>query len=154
VTDPASPVVRPFERAELVGDWRLRSWVATGDDGDEHPMGARPEGLLVYTDAGSMITTIGRAGRPAIDGGDILSGPDDQRLEAFTTFIAYSGTFTIDGLEVVHDVTMSLFPNWIGTQQRRHVALSPDGSVLELSAGPFVLRGRLSVQRLVWERVG
>jgi hypothetical protein len=100
-----------------------------------------------------MITTIGRAGRPPIDGGDILSGPDDQRLDAFTTFIAYSGTFTVDSGQVVHDVTMSLFPNWIGTRQRRHVALSADGSVLELSADPFVLRGRLSVQRLVWERV-
>lgn len=139
--------------ADLVGTWRLRSWVAEGDDGVEHPMGEAPEGLLVYTPGGTMITTIGRAGRTPIDGGDMLAGPVDQRLEAMTSFIAYSGSFGVDGGDVVHDVTMSLFPNWIGTTQRRHVALTPDGRELTLSADPFVLRGRLSTQRLVWERV-
>jgi hypothetical protein len=140
--------------ADLIGTWRLRSWTATADDGVEHPMGDPPEGVLVYTADGTMITTIGRADRPPIDGGDMLAGPDAQRLEAFTSFIAYSGTFRVDGDDVVHTVEMSLFPNWIGTEQRRHVSLGGGGRELELSAGPFVLRGRLSVQRLRWERVG
>ncbi|HEU0242498.1 MAG TPA: lipocalin-like domain-containing protein [Candidatus Limnocylindrales bacterium] len=144
----------PLTAADLVGTWRLRSWVAEADDGDQHPMGDPPEGVLVYTPDGTMITTIGRAGRSPIDGGDMLAGPDAQRLDAFTSFIAYSGTFAVEDGDVVHDVTMSLFPNWIGTRQRRHVALSDDGRHLELSADPFVLRGRLSVQRLRWERVG
>jgi hypothetical protein len=102
---------------------------------------------------GTMITTIGRAGRPPIDGGDLLAGPVEQRLEAMTTFIAYAGTFHVEGGDVVHDVTMSLFPNWIGTTQRRHVALTDDGHTLELRSDPFVLRGRRSAQRLTWERV-
>jgi hypothetical protein len=140
--------------ADLIGTWRLRSWTATADDGVEHPMGDPPEGVLVYTADGTMITTIGRAARPPIDGGDMLAGPDAQRLEAFTSFIAYSGTFRLDGDDVVHRVEMSLFPNWIGTDQRRHVSLASGGRELVLSAGPFVLRGRLSVQRLRWERVG
>jgi hypothetical protein len=140
-------------RGILTGTWRLRSWTATGDDGVEHPMGDPPEGVLVYTADGTMITTIGRAGRTPIDGGDMLRGPDDQRLEAFTSFIAYSGTWHVEGTDVVHDVTMSLFPNWIGTAQRRHVALADEARSLELSTDPMVLRGRLSIQRLRWERV-
>ena len=48
---------------------------------------------------------------------------------------------------------MSLFPNWVGTAQRRHVTLSADGSELILSADPFVVRGRLGTQVLTWERV-
>jgi hypothetical protein len=139
--------------ADLVGTWRLQSWTATGDDGVEHPMGDPPEGVLVYTPDGTMITTIGRAGRTPIDGGDMLAGPDPQRLDAFTSFIAYSGSFGVDGDDVIHDVTMSLFPNWIGTRQQRHVDLSDDGHALELSTDPFILRGRLSVQRLRWVRV-
>jgi hypothetical protein len=146
--------VDPLRAADLVGTWRLRSWTATADDGIEHPMGEAPEGVLVYTTDGTMITAIGRAGRRPIAGGDILAGPDDQRLEAFTSFIAYSGSYEVDGGDVVHDVAMSLFPNWIGTRQRRHVALSDDGRSLELSTDPMILRGRLSVQRLLWERVG
>jgi hypothetical protein len=139
--------------ADLVGTWRLLTWTTEGADGVVHPMGEIPEGVLVYTVEGTMITTIGRAGRPPIDGGDMLAGPVGQRLDAMTTFIAYSGTFRVDGGEVVHDVTMSLFPNWIGTTQRRHLAMSADGRELTLSADPFLLRGRLSTQRLTWERV-
>ena len=138
---------------DLVGTWRLTSWTSAGEDGVRHPMGDPPEGVLVYTAGGTMITTIGRAGRSPIDGGDMLSGPDEQRLDAFTSFIAYSGTFTVAGDDVVHDVTMSLFPNWVGTRQVRHVTLEDGGRTLELSTDPFVLRGRLSVQRLRWERV-
>ena len=140
--------------ADLVGTWRLTAWRSEGEDGVVHPMGEPPEGVLVYTQDGTMITTIGRAGRPPIDGGDLLAGPTEQRLDAMTTFIAYSGTFRVDGGDVVHDVTMSLFPNWIGTTQRRHVTFADDGRTLTLSAEPFVLRGRLSTQRLTWERVG
>lgn len=140
--------------ADLVGTWRLVSWTSEGDDGAEYPMGEDPEGVLVYTPDGTMITTIGRRGRTPIDGGDLLAGPVDQRLAAMTTFIAYAGTFRVEDGDVVHEVTMSLFPNWIGTTQRRHVALHDDGRALELSSDPFVLRGRRSTQRLAWERIG
>lgn len=140
--------------ADLVGTWRLLAWTSEGEDGIVHPMGEVPEGVLVYTADGTMITTIGRSDRPVIDGGDMLAGPVDQRLDAMTTFIAYSGSFRVDGGDVVHDVTMSLFPNWVGTTQRRHVTLSGGGRGLTLSSDPFLLRGRLSTQRLTWERVG
>lgn len=140
--------------SDLVGTWRLRTWVAEGDDGSiAQPMGEAPEGVLVYTADGTMITTIGRPDRPPIDGGDMLAGPPDQQIAAMTTFIAYSGSFRVEGGDVLHDVTMSLFPNWVGTQQRRHVAFSNGGRELTLSSDPLVLRGRLSVQRLTWERV-
>ena len=48
---------------------------------------------------------------------------------------------------------MSLFPNWVGTAQRRHVELSADGRSLVLSSDAFLLRGRMSGQRLTWERI-
>jgi hypothetical protein len=147
-------IARALRAADLVGTWRLRAWESVDDDGSvEHPMGEAPEGVLVYTADGTMITTIGRAGRTPIDGGDVLAGPVDQRLEAMVSFIAYSGSFGVDGGDVVHDVTMSLFPNWVGTTQRRHVALSPDASILTLSADPFLVGGRRGAQRLTWERV-
>ena len=68
-------------------------------------------------------------------------------------FIAYSGRFRVDGGDVIHQVEMSLFPNWVGTTQRRHVALEADGDRLVLTSDPFVVRGRLGVQRLTWERI-
>jgi hypothetical protein len=139
--------------SDLVGTWRLVTWTSEGEDGVQTPMGERPEGVVVYTADGTMITTIGRAGRPWIDGTDMHGGPVEQRLEAWSTFIAYSGSFRVDGGDLVHDVTMSLYPNWVGTSQRRHVTLSEDGSALVLSADPFVVRGRLGTHVLTWVRV-
>jgi hypothetical protein len=139
--------------ADLVGTWRLLTWTSEGEDGVETPMGERPEGIVVYTADGTMITTIGRAGRPPIDGTDMHGGPVEQRLDAMATYIAYSGRFHVEGDEVVHEVTMSLYPNWVGTAQRRRVELSADGEGLALSSDPFVVRGRLGTHRLTWERV-
>ena len=45
---------------------------------------------------------------------------------------------------------MSLFPNWVGTDQRRHVAF--DGDQLTLSTPPMPFSGRTRVYRAVWRR--
>jgi hypothetical protein len=142
-------------REDLLGAWELLSWEAVGEDGSrDHPMGIDPQGVVVYTPDGTMMTTLGRRHRAPIDGGDLLTGPDDQRLAAFGSFIAYTSRFRIEGGDVIHEVVMSLFPNWVGTAQRRHVQLSSDRQGLVLSSDPFLLRGRTSRQVLAWRRVG
>jgi hypothetical protein len=139
---------------DLVGSWRLERWESTADDGSvAMPFGERPEGILVYHPDGTMITTIAPAGRPRLSSPDPLrGGPDDERRRAAESFVAYGGTWTVSGADVVHAVTMSLYPNWVGTSQRRHVRLDADGARLELSTDPFALDGRRAVQRLTWRR--
>ncbi|MHB8398483.1 MAG: lipocalin-like domain-containing protein [Candidatus Limnocylindrales bacterium] len=155
MSDVATQAVSPpLSRGDLIGAWRLRRWDTAFDDGSiGFVMGAQPLGLIVYTIDGTMITTICAADRPAIESDDPLGGPDGQRLAALGSFIAYSGTFRIDGADVVHDVAISLFPNWVGGSQRRHVAMSSDGQILTLSTDPLLAGGRRGVQRLVWERI-
>lgn len=137
----------------LIGSWYLVSWESVGEDGSvELPMGEAPEGFLVYTPDGEVITTIGRAGRPPISAGDMLSGPADERLAAMAGFIAFSGTFQTEGGDVLHEVRMSLFPNWVGGVQRRHTSLSPDARRLTLSTDLMTVRGRAGRHRLVWQR--
>ena len=143
----------PLAAGDLIGSWLLRQWVLTLEDGSqEAPFGAEPQGLVVYTTDGRMITTIGSRERPRA-GTDLASGDDAARLAAIRTFIAYSGTFAIDGDDVVHTVEMSLDPAWIGTQQRRHGELSDDGRRLILSTDPLLVVGRRGRPRLTWERV-
>jgi len=141
-------------RAGLVGAWRLLTWESIDDAGAvDHPMGPDAEGVVVYTPDGTMMTTLGRRGRMPITGDDMLAGPDAERLASFGSFIAYTARFRIEGGDVIHQVEMSLFPNWVGTAQRRHVQLAADGRSLILSSDPFLLRGRMSRQRLSWERI-
>ncbi len=142
------------DRSELVGAWHLRSWESAFDDGSVgNIMGVAPAGVLVYTADGTVIVTISASNRPPIDGNDPFGGPDDQRLAAMGTFLAYAGSYHVDGSDVVHEVAISLYPNWVGGSQRRHAALSEDGRTLTLSTDPVLAGGRRSVQRLTWGRI-
>ena len=138
--------------ADLVGTWSLRRWEALAEDGTVRtPFGEAPLGYVVYTVDGRMITTISRADRAPI-GGDLLAGPEAGRLDAFASFIAYSGTFKVAGDTVTHRVEMSLFPDWVGSIQRRSVELSSDGQRLTLSTTQLA-GGRTDRHVLTWERV-
>lgn len=138
-------------RSRLLGTWRLLDWEATGADGvGWRPFGDLPLGYVVYTHDGRMITTISRAHRAAV-GGDLLSAPDAGRAAAFASFLAYSGTFSLEGADVLHHVEVSLYPDWVGTTQRRHVDLSADDSTLTLSTAPT--GDPPARHRLRWRRV-
>ena len=139
-------------RSALIGTWRLLSWEAVrAEGGVQRPFGAGPLGYLVYTDAGRMLTTISRAGRASI-GGDLLTGPEAGRAVAFASFVAYSGTFSVVGEHVLHHVEMSLFPDWVGTTQRRRVEIDALARLLVLR--PEVIPGSGAVEHVLrWERV-
>jgi hypothetical protein len=138
---------------DLMGTWELRRWELEADDGAvERPFGPRPQGIVVYTADGHMVTTIGHPDR-AVAGRDLLSVDDAARRSAVATFIAYSGTYVVEGDDVVHTVAMSLDPAWVGTHQRRHARLSDEGRTLTLSTDPLLVAGRRGRHRLTWERV-
>lgn len=138
----------------LVGGWRLASWASLADDGAEtHPMGDAPDGLLAYTAAGTMVAIMTVGDRPKFATDDLTGGTPDERAAAFATCIAYAGRFSVEGDTITHRVETSLFPNWIGTEQRRRFALSDDERTLTLMSPPLVMRGTTRVQRLVWQRV-
>jgi len=116
-------------------------------------MGEAPEGLLVYSGDGTMAGIMGPADRPRFASDDVTGGTNEERARAFTTFVAYGGGYVIDGTSVVHTVERSLFPNWIGTSQRREWELDGSGDLLVLTSPPLLLGGQVRVQRLTWERV-
>lgn len=137
----------------LVGGWRLRSWVSIADDGSEAlPMGETPHGLVVYSADGKMIGIMGPGDRPRFATDDVTGGTIEERARAFATFIAYGGSYEVDGDTVTHRVETSLFPNWIGTTQRRRWQLDETGRHLTMTSPPLVLGGSTRIQRLTWER--
>jgi len=140
--------------ARLIGAWRLRHWVALADDGSEsQPMGQEPDGLLVYSGDATMITVLGPSERPRFESDDVTGGTDEERVRAFATYVAYGGSYEVDGDMVSHQVETSLFPNWIGTVQRRRWEVDEPGRRLTLTSPPVALGGATRIQRLSWERV-
>jgi hypothetical protein len=64
---------------------------------------------------------ISRAGRPGFAANDLFGGTMPERAQGF---VAYAGRYRFDGDRVVHHVELSLFPNWVGSDQERAVELS------------------------------
>ena len=139
-------------REALVGAWQLLSWENRAADGQvTYPMGPDALGSLLYTASGRFSVTISRRGRAGFAAGDLLSGTTEEQARAVEGFVAYAGRYSFHGDRVVHHVELSLFPNWVGTDQERSVERT--GDRLTLSASPLLLAGTQQVPRLVWERV-
>ena len=142
----------------LLGTWHLVRWEITYGDGraPSLPFGADATGLICYTSDGSMNACIARAGRIRLSSDSVRSAPVAERLAAFESFFQYAGPYQIHGApgrqQVVHTVTHSLNPNFVGTQQVRNMTFAADGQ-LTLSASDTV-PGTTTARHhsLVWRR--
>ncbi|MZE70490.1 lipocalin-like domain-containing protein [Streptomyces sp. SID5789] len=141
-------------RAALVGTWRLVSYEAVAvDDGEVvHPFGERPLGLLVYTPDGYMSAQIAAPDRPRFDGSRLEAGRPEELAGAARQYLAYAGPFHVrDDRTVVHQVALSLFPNWTGHAQLRVARMA--GETLELAlTEPARIWGRTRTGVLTWHR--
>ena len=124
------------------------------DRADGWPMGENPTGLILYTADGYMSAQLGPADRQRFASDIITDGTDAEYAHAARTFIAYSGRFFCDedAKMVTHQVHVSVFPNWVGTDQLRAVDFEHD--LLRLSSklgAPGSSPG--AVQVLTWRRL-
>ncbi|HSC90653.1 MAG TPA: lipocalin-like domain-containing protein [Gaiellaceae bacterium] len=116
---------------QLCGRWRLVSYVARAHDGSlTYPFGADARGSLVYTEGGWMAAQLCAGDRGALGTADLLGGSEAERAEAFSGYVAYCGSYEVRGDVVVHHVAMSLFPNWVGSEQARSFVVAGDELVL------------------------
>lgn len=142
----------------LIGTWHLLRWDISYGDGRAPtlPFGAAATGLILYTHDGSMSACIATAGRAKLSTESVRSAPMDEQLAAFGSFFQYAGRYRIqrqDGrLQVVHSVTQSLNPNFVGTEQTRWIDWPADGQ-LALSASDIVPGTAVARHhRLLWQR--
>jgi hypothetical protein len=142
----------------LLGTWHLRRWEIAYGDGRAPtlPFGADAVGLIQYTDDGGMSACIARAGRPRLSAESMRRLPAAEAAAAFESYFQYAGRYTLRELEgrpqVVHRVTMSLNPNFVGSEQVRDMHFDADGR-LTLSAWDTLPGGTVQRHhRLQWER--
>jgi hypothetical protein len=120
----------------------------------DYPYGSRPVGLIAYEKDGCMAVQVMGERRALFSTLDKSSGTVEETRNAFLSYEAYFGTFEVDEAtgSVIHRVEASLFPNWIGTEQRRRASIS--GSRLTLETPPLPYEGSMMTRALVWERIG
>jgi Lipocalin-like domain len=155
ITDEVRPRALAFQSVakRLVGHWNLVSCESMADGRIEYPYGEDAVGQIAYDAAGHMAVQIMRPGRKPFAAGDPGAGTPDELSAAFLGYAAYYGTYSVDESAgvVTHHLAASLFPNWVGSDQRRHYVL--EGDRLTLTTPPILSRGKPRVFRLVWKRV-
>ncbi|MGB1253326.1 MAG: lipocalin-like domain-containing protein, partial [Candidatus Promineifilaceae bacterium] len=79
----------------------------------------------------------------------------EEKASAIDGYVSYSGTFRTKGQLVIHSVTFSLLPNWIGTDLIREMRWTEDDpQQLVLSTTPQTTRsGKQVVNRLRWQKL-
>ncbi len=138
----------------VIGAWRLLSWVAEDAESGKitHVFGERPNGYLIYTAGGRMSVNLSADGRKPLSG-DRFSTPADERAQAFSTAIAYSGTYDITAEGIMHHVEVATFQNWVGTEQFRYVVV--EGETMNVKTPPIKgpPDGKTKVMTLVFKRL-
>jgi hypothetical protein len=136
---------------KLAGTWKLVAWRRVAADGTiTYPLGADAVGMLIYTPGGRMAVQITAANRPALPTADPLGGDEQLRANAYSTCLAYVGTYEVRGESVVHEIETSLFPDWSGEEQTRSLAFE-DGELV-LRTPPMSTATGTVVNELAWAR--
>jgi hypothetical protein len=132
----------------FVGTWKLISWEVTQPDGKIHyPYGKDVVGYLIYTADGYMSAEIMDPDRQQSDPSfplEIASAqtlPELDRARAYSTYLSYCGTYTVEDNTVTHHVKAGLIPSWTGSEQARPFKF--DRGCLIIGAGNH---------KLTWER--
>lgn len=141
------------DKTQLLGAWQLESWTIgyVGRDDVSHPFGEDPVGLLMYTDDDWMSASVARRERSRLPSDQPFRSIEEASLAAaYRDYFHYAGRFRVDGDDVIHYVTQSLNPNFVGSEQLRHIEL--DGSTLVLS-GRDESAGVVRLHQLVWHKL-
>ena len=135
----------------IVGTWKLVSWENRTTDGQvSYPFGKEATGYILYSAEGYMSVAI-MTDCPHFVSGDVLGGTPEEKAGAMETYVSYCGRYEIQDGSVIHHIEVSLFPNWVGVQQKRFFNF--EGNQLQLSTPPILQQGKEQTGHLIWQRV-
>lgn len=140
-----------MKKNDLIGTYDLVSWENRHASGDvTYPLGPDAKGVISYSPDGFMFVHIMAGNRKNHSAQDLFGGDESEIKESATTHISYCGSYEIRGNEVIHHVTVSSFPNWVPSEQRRNWEFR-DGLLLLSAQGLQVGNDRVGAY-LIWKR--
>lgn len=133
------------------GTYQLIEKYSIRVDGSKiHPWGEDVKGMIIYTDT-HVSAQLGVSKRKSFSDYNFRKATESESQEAFTTYIAYFGTYSIMDGYVVHNIEQSLFPNWIGQKVKRYYRF--EGDMLYLEAKEIAQTTGLEKTVLEWKRL-
>ncbi len=137
------------DQQQLVGVWKLQTYEVEFQDTDERkaPFGNHPNGYGIFTAEGRTMAILTAEDRK-------VPQTEADRALAFTTMVAYTGIYSIEGDHWVTKVDTSWNEAWIGTDQLRNFKLDGDKLTVTSNWRPYPLfDGRVARGFLIWSRV-
>jgi len=96
-------------------------------DGSRIPtFGDTPKGLIVFTSDGHFIYLYSRGDLPKFVSNNRTTGTPEENRAVVQGSIATFGTYSVAGTDLLIKVEHSTFPNWIGADQKRTIAVTGD----------------------------
>ena len=134
------------DRAPIVGNWRLVSFEREFQSGGEreYPMGKAPTGYILFLPEGRMAVVITAEGRKA-------PATDQDRAGLFSSMVAYTGAYRVDGDKWITAVDVSSNPAWVGTEQTRSFRVTGD-RLQEMTAWASRPDSRMARAVITYER--
>ncbi|HEV7967648.1 MAG TPA: lipocalin-like domain-containing protein [Candidatus Acidoferrales bacterium] len=138
---------------KLVGTWKLVSASSATSNGErsETPYGPSPMGFLTYTEEGRVSALISYGGRKTLSVGAATLALQEEQAEAFKTFLAYAGRYTLSGDRVIHHIEISSIQNYVGKDMVRSIKFQDDQIVLVTPPTP--VNGKIQTVELIWQRL-
>jgi hypothetical protein len=135
---------------KLIGTWELVSASSTTSAGElyEPPYGSSPAGFLTYARDGRMTALISYGGRSSLSAG---GGTLQEQADAFKTFLAYAGRYSLDGDKVTHHVEIASIQNYVDRDLVRKVKF--EGDRITLTTPPTRVNGKIQTIELIWQRL-
>ena len=133
-----------------MGTWKLLfvSGITSTGERSETPYGSNPVGFLTYTADGRVSALISYAGRRSLSAG---GGSPQEQADAFKTFLAYAGRYTLSADKVIHHVEISSIQNYVDKDLVRTVKFQGDQIVLVTP--PTRVNGKIQTMELTWQRL-
>jgi hypothetical protein len=108
-------------------------------------------GFLTYTADGRVTALISYGGRKSLSAGGGTGASPEEQAEAFKTFLAYGGRYTLSGDKVTHHIEISSIQNYVDKDLVRGVKFEDDQIVLVTP--PTRLNGKIQIIELIWQRL-
>ena len=98
-----------------------------------------------------MTSLISYGGRKPLSFGGGTRSPQEEQAEAFNTFLAYAGRYTLSNDKVTHHVEISSIQNYVNKDMVRNIKFEDDR--ITLITPPMAVNGKIQTIELVWQRL-
>ena len=145
---PAPTAALAATAKDLVGAWSLVGVLVIEGAKKTEQFGPAPKGQLAFDGNGRFTIVVTRADLPKYAAKVRAKGTADEMKATVQGSVAYFGSYTVEGSDIVYKVEGSTFANWIGETQKRTFKLTGDDLVYSNTPTP----GGPTAE-LTWKRV-